>query len=48
MSILDVRELSGYWWLVTIPGAMIMLLMIGLSLLGEGLSDLLNPRLSRE
>jgi peptide/nickel transport system permease protein len=39
---------SGYWWLVTIPGAMIMLLTIGFSLLGEGLSDLLNPRLSRE
>jgi peptide/nickel transport system permease protein len=39
---------SGYWWLVTIPGVMIMLLTIGFSLLGEGLSDLLNPRLSRE
>jgi len=39
---------SGYWWLVTIPGAMIMLLTIGFSLLGEGLSDLLNPRISRK
>lgn len=39
---------SGYWWLVTIPGVMIMILTIAFSLLGEGLSDLLNPRISRE
>jgi peptide/nickel transport system permease protein len=39
---------SGYWWLVTIPGVMIMILTIGFSMLGEGLSDLLNPRVSKE
>jgi peptide/nickel transport system permease protein len=39
---------SGRWWLVTIPGVMIMVLTIGFSLLGEGLSDLLNPRISRK
>ena len=39
---------SGRWWLVTIPGLMIMILAVGFSLLGEGLSDVLNPRLSRK
>lgn len=38
---------SGYWWLVTFPGLMIMLLVIGFSLIGEGLNDILNPRISR-
>jgi peptide/nickel transport system permease protein len=37
---------SGRWWLVTIPGIMIMILAVAFSLLGEGLSDLLNPRIS--
>ncbi len=36
--------LSGYWWLVTFPGLMIILLCIGFSLLGEGLEAVLNPR----
>ena len=39
---------SGRWWLVTIPGIMIMVLAIAFSLLGEGLSDILNPRISRK
>ncbi|MEM3397457.1 MAG: ABC transporter permease [Nitrososphaerota archaeon] len=38
---------SGYWWLVTFPGLMIMVLVIGFSLIGEGLNDILNPRISR-
>lgn len=38
---------SGYWWLVTFPGLMIMILVIGFSLIGEGLNDILNPRISR-
>jgi peptide/nickel transport system permease protein len=38
---------AGYWWLVTFPGLMIMLLVIGFSLIGEGLNDILNPRISR-
>ncbi len=36
--------LSGYWWLVTFPGLMIILLCVGFSLLGEGLDAILNPR----
>lgn len=39
---------SGFWWLVTIPGVMIMILTVAFSLLGEGLNDLLNPRISRK
>lgn len=38
--------LSGSWWLVTFPGLMIVLVVLGFSLLGEGLNDILNPRLS--
>ena len=36
---------SGYWWLITFPGLMVILLVIGFSLLGEGLNELLSPRL---
>jgi len=37
--------LSGSWWVITFPGIMIVLLALGFTLLGEGLSELLNPRL---
>ena len=37
--------LAGAWWLVTFPGLMIILVVLGFSLLGEGLNDILNPRL---
>ena len=36
---------SGQWWLITFPGAMISLLAVGFSMLGEGLAEILNPRL---
>lgn len=35
----------GYWWLVTYPGIMISLVALGFTLLGEGLNEILNPRL---
>lgn len=35
----------GYWWLVTYPGVMISLVALGFTLLGEGLNEILNPRL---
>ncbi len=35
--------LSGYWWLVTFPGLMIIILSLGFSLLGDGLNAVLNP-----
>jgi len=36
----------GYWWLITFPGAMIALVALGFSLFGEGLNEILNPRLA--
>lgn len=36
---------SGQWWLITFPGVMISLLALGFTMLGEGLSEILNPRL---
>lgn len=38
---------SGSWWVVTFSGIMIILLALGFSLMGEGLSELLNPRLEQ-
>lgn len=39
---------SGSWWVITFPGIMIILLALGFTLMGEGLSELLNPRLEEE
>ncbi|MDH7558002.1 MAG: ABC transporter permease [Candidatus Bathyarchaeota archaeon] len=36
---------SGAWWVITFPGLMIILLALGFTFMGEGLSELLNPRL---
>ncbi|MGD8457438.1 MAG: ABC transporter permease [Anaerolineales bacterium] len=36
---------AGHWWLVTFPGIMITLVATGFTLFGEGLSEILNPRL---
>ena len=36
---------SGQWWLITFPGAMISILAVGFTMLGEGLAEILNPRL---
>jgi peptide/nickel transport system permease protein len=34
------------WWLVTVPGIAILLTVLAINLVGEGLNDALNPRLS--
>lgn len=36
---------AGQWWMITFPGLMITLVTLGFSLLGEGLSEIFNPRL---
>jgi peptide/nickel transport system permease protein len=36
---------SGTWWMITYPGLMIVILALGFTMLGEGLSEILNPRL---
>jgi peptide/nickel transport system permease protein len=38
---------SGVWWVITFPGIMIVLLALGFTLIGEGLSELLTPRLEQ-
>jgi peptide/nickel transport system permease protein len=38
---------SGAWWMITFPGLMIVLLALGFTFIGEGLSELLNPKLQR-
>ena len=38
---------SRAWWIITFPGLMIILLALGFTLIGEGLSELLNPKLQR-
>lgn len=39
---------SGYWWLITFPGLAILLLSLGFGLIGEGVSDLVNPKRRRK
>jgi peptide/nickel transport system permease protein len=36
------------WWLVTFPGLAIAMLTLAFSLLGESISEILNPRLNRQ
>jgi peptide/nickel transport system permease protein len=36
---------SGQWWLITFPGVMISVLALGFTMVGEGLAEILNPRL---
>jgi peptide/nickel transport system permease protein len=38
-------HLTDAWWLITFPGLAIFLTVLGYNLLGEGLRDLLDPRL---
>lgn len=38
---------SGFWWLITFPGLVIVLLSLGFGIIGEGVNDLLNPRRRR-
>ena len=39
------EHISIAWWLTVLPGVSIMLVVLGLNLLGDGLRDLLDPRL---
>ena len=36
----------GAWWLITFPGLMVTLVTLSFSMLGESLSEILNPRLA--
>ncbi|MBU1880151.1 MAG: ABC transporter permease [Chloroflexi bacterium] len=37
---------QGRWWMITFPGLMIVFVTLGFSMLGEGLNEILNPRLT--
>jgi peptide/nickel transport system permease protein len=37
-----------YWWVATFPGLAILSVVLGLNFLGDGLQDLLNPRLRHD
>lgn len=39
------QKLFSEWWLVVVPGVAIMLTVLGFNLLGDGLRDVLDPRL---
>ncbi len=39
---------TGIWWTTLFPGLALTLMVVGLSLLGEGLNEFVNPRLRRE
>jgi ABC-type dipeptide/oligopeptide/nickel transport systems, permease components len=39
--------IASQWWISTFPGIMIALVVLGFSLLGDGLRDVLDPRLRR-
>jgi peptide/nickel transport system permease protein len=48
LSIAESRVyLPGAWWYATFPGLAILLTVTGFNLLGDGLRDLVNPRLRR-
>ena len=39
---------TGIWWTALFPGLAMTLMVVGLSLVGEGLNDFINPRLRKE
>lgn len=40
--------LSGAWWVIAFSGLMIVITVFGFTILGEGLSELLNPKLGEK
>jgi len=43
--ILDAKQMvASYWWTMLAPGAMVIVFVVGLNLLGDGLRDALDPR----
>lgn len=39
---------GGRWWMITFPGIMISLTTLGFSMIGEGLNEILNPRIAEK
>ena len=46
--VLDAKSMvASAWWTMVAPGAMIIVFVVGLNLLGDGLRDALDPRYGR-
>ena len=43
----SVQFLQFAWWMSVFPGLAILITVLAINLFGEGLSDVLNPRVSR-
>jgi oligopeptide transport system permease protein len=43
-----ISPVSVYWWLAVFPGAALAATLLCLNLLGDGLRDVLDPRIARE
>ena len=39
------QYMTDSYWIITIPGVALMITVLGLNLLGDGLRDVLDPRL---
>lgn len=39
--------IAGSWWMVVFPGLMIMMFVLGFNLMGDGLRDILDPKLRK-
>ena len=37
--------IMSHWWVSTLPGVTILILVLSINLFGEGLSDIMDPRL---
>jgi peptide/nickel transport system permease protein len=47
--VLDAKAMvPTYWWTMVFPGAMVVVFVVGLNLLGDGLRDALDPRYSSD
>jgi ABC-type dipeptide/oligopeptide/nickel transport system permease subunit len=41
----DAIQWPQFWWIAVFPGLCVMFSVLGFNLMGDGLSDALNPRL---
>jgi ABC-type dipeptide/oligopeptide/nickel transport system permease subunit len=38
---------TGYWWMTVFPGLAILLFVLAFNLMGDGLRDVLDPKMRR-
>ncbi len=42
------KHIRQAWWLITMPGLMIMLVTLSFTMMGESLAEIFNPRLAEQ